>query len=168
MRNERTKQLFIGALSCLLAASGCVSIRHESELGPNDFVPMQSCWGRESCEILGSQTQCCDIGCEMTDLDHPTEMPIHGMQPLVPLRNAASGAVVALKNGVGRIGSGIVRLKGNVQTHCGDWQSKHKQKNNPPPWPKFHPVPAKPAFEAATGDMATTPGTFGSFGPASE
>lgn len=168
MRNERTKQLLIGVLSGMLAVPGCVSIRHESELGTNDFAPLQNYWGCDPCETMGSQTQCCDVACEVTDLNHPTEMPIRGLQPLVPLGNAVSGVAVGVKNGVGRIGGGIVGLKGKVQKHCVDWQSKRKQKSNPPPWPKFHPVPAKPAFEAAAGDMSTTPETFGSFGPTSE
>lgn len=174
MRNEGTKQLLIGVLGCFLAAPGCVSIRHESELGTREFVPLQSCCEAEPCQTLGSQTQCCEIGCEVSDLNHssdlnhPTEMPVHGIQPLVPLKNAASAAVIGLRNGGARIGDSVVRLKGKVHTHCVDWQAKHKQKSNPPPWPKFHPVPAKPVFEAAAGDMATAPGTFGAFGPATE
>jgi hypothetical protein len=175
MRNERTKQLLIGVLSCMLATPGCVSVRHACELGSNEFVPLQNYVGGAPRETLGFQAQRCDIGCEVTDLKHPTEMPIHGVQPLVPLRNAALGIVTGLKDGAGQVGSSLVGLKGKVQGHwvkvqghCGDWQSKRKQKSNPPPWPKFHPVPAKPVFEAASGDMSTTPGTFGSFGTIAE
>jgi hypothetical protein len=162
MRKERKKQLLIGLLGCLLAAPGCVSIQHESEFGPNDFAPLQSHLNCVHCIPQGSQTVGCNSSYSETDLHHPTDMPVHGMQPLLSLRYAATG----IKNGAGRVGSSVVGFKDKVHAHCSDWHSKRKQKSNPPPWPKFHPLPAKPAFEAATGDIANTPGTFGSFGPA--
>jgi hypothetical protein len=62
----------------------------------------------------------------------------------------------------------MLGVKDKLQTHCSDWHSKRKEKNNPPPWPKFHPVPAKPVFEAQSGEMANAPEIFGTFGPAAE
>ena len=164
MRNERTKHFWIGLLSLTLAAPGCVSIRHKKEFGPNDFSPLQSHLNCGHCGPIEPQLQGCEDPCEVMDLHHPMDMAIPGLQPWVPVRNAASG----MKNGASRICSSMLGLKDRMHARCSDWQSKRKEKDNPPPWPKFHPVPAKPVFEAQTGEMANAPEIFGAFGPASE
>lgn len=164
MRNERTKQFWIGLLSMTLAAPGCVSIRHENEFGPNDFAPLQS---HLNCGFSGSsepQLQGCCDPCEVTDLHQSMDMANPGVRPWIPLRNAASG----IKNGATQICSSMLGFKDKMHARCNDWNSKRKEKNNPPPWPKFHPVPAKPVFEAQTGEMANAPEIFGAFGTAAE
>jgi hypothetical protein len=92
------------------------------------------------------------------------DMANPGVRPWIPLRNAASG----IKNGATQICSSMLGFKDKMHARCNDWNSKRKEKNNPPPWPKFHPVPAKPVFEAQTGEMANAPEIFGAFGTAAE
>lgn len=164
MRIERTKQFWIGLLSLTLAVPGCVSIRHESEFGPNDFAPLQSHMTCDVCGPVEPQLAGCSDPCEGADLESPMGVELPRLQPMVPLRNAAAG----VKNGVNRICSSMFGIKERLHARCNEWQTKRKEKNNPPPWPKFHPVPAKPVFETQTGELGNSPEIFGNFGPAAE
>jgi hypothetical protein len=46
------------------------------------------------------------------------------------------------------------------------WYQRKREDANAPPWPHFHPVPTKPAFEPETpySDVDATPEAYGTFG----
>jgi hypothetical protein len=45
------------------------------------------------------------------------------------------------------------------------WVDKKKREANPPPWPRFHPIPTQPAFESQQEPNTTVPENYGCFGP---
>jgi len=44
------------------------------------------------------------------------------------------------------------------------WIHAKKEEANPAPWPRFHPVPTKPVFEAEEAESSAMPETYGRFG----
>ncbi|MCU0711274.1 MAG: hypothetical protein MUC43_04385 [Pirellula sp.] len=164
MRSERSKKLLIGVSSLMLAVPGCVSIRHENELALIGAGSHQTHLPRNQCSSVAVSVQECGDPCRRPDSQAVRGIGLSGIEPTKPIRIVASG----VKNGANRVCSSLIGFKERVHFQCNDWWSRQKEKNNPPPWPKFHPVPAKPAFESQTGDIADSPEIFGAFGPAKE
>ena len=44
------------------------------------------------------------------------------------------------------------------------WIHTKRAEANPPPWPRFHPMPTKPVFESNDEESSTMPETYGRFG----
>lgn len=164
MRKKRSTSQTIGILSLMLFGSGCVSIRHENELPFDHEIVAQPQISRSSDHVLGIGCRECEDPCIATGPQQPIGISVPWMNPARPLRYVASG----VKTGANKVCSSVAGLKERVCTHCNDWWSQQKQKNNPPPWPKFHPVPAKPVFEGQPGGGAESPEIFGAFGPAQD
>jgi hypothetical protein len=55
-----------------------------------------------------------------------------------------------------------------LRYRCQDKIAAYREAANPPPWPKFHPVPVQPAFTPRETELVNAPDSFGSFGPSPE
>ncbi|XZE18731.1 hypothetical protein SH449x_004033 [Pirellulaceae bacterium SH449] len=172
MRAVRSKQLLAGVLGLMLCGSGCVSICHE-----RDF---DSAFGTPSgVPLLARDFSTREPEPKARPLRHPQPHPgvarvIHedcgeshcdcampSHPPAEPLLDAVSG----LRSGAGHLYYRALGAKHDLHSKCTDWRNRRKEKSNPPPWPKFHPVPAKPVFESDTTESLTAPDIFGAFGP---
>jgi hypothetical protein len=174
MRVVRSKLLLAGILGLMLCGSGCVSICHEREfdaamgprlLGapllarqsgarePQPIVIPPSCARPHPGVARVTREDCGESHCECVVPCHP---------PAEPLLDAMSG----LRSGLGHLYYRTLGAKQELQSKCIDWRNRRKEKFNPPPWPKFHPVPAKPVFESDSTEPLTAPDIFGTFGPA--
>lgn len=164
MRKKHSKSEIIGILSLMLFGSGCVSIRHENALPFDHAIAARPQISTSSDHGMGVRCQECADPCEVPGPQYPVEISMPWMKPSRPLRYVASG----VKTGANKVCSSVSGWKERVCTQYNDWWSQQKQKNNPPPWPKFHPVPAKPVFEGQSGGGAESPEIFGAFGPAKD
>jgi hypothetical protein len=52
----------------------------------------------------------------------------------------------------------------SAKQSCSDWIARKKEEANPPPWPRFHPIPTKPVFEPEEQSPNDAPEAFGTFG----
>ena len=51
-----------------------------------------------------------------------------------------------------------------VKASVHGWIHTKRAEANPPPWPRFHPVPTKPVFESDEEESSATPEIYGRFG----
>lgn len=173
MRAVRSKLLLAGILGLMLCGTGCVSICHERDFDAAMGTPLgASLLARESIATephpavlprshAYPHTGVARVICEDCGESHSNcAMPCH--PPAEPLLDAVSG----LRSGAGQIYYRALGAKQELHSKCTDWRNRRKEKSSPPPWPKFHPVPAKPVFESESTEPLTAPDIFGTFGPA--
>lgn len=174
MRAVRSKLLLAGILGLMLCGSGCVSICHERDFDaalrpPLPGAPLlarksiardhqPTVLPRSNAHPHAGVARVTREDCGESDCD--CAMPCH--PPAEPLLDAVSG----LRIGAGHFYYRALGAKQDLHSKCTDWRNRRKEKSNPPPWPKFHPVPAKPVFESDSTEPLTAPDIFGTFGPA--
>lgn len=142
----------IAVLATTANAGGCITLRS----GPSQTLNLQNC-STVTTEING---ECC----ELYDRREVAKQWASRLNPvkLVPQRvydwtgNAKSRSSQFIQNQHGRCLAACDSMHG--------WIHKKKEEANPPPWPRFHPVPTHPAFEPQDGMPSDAPGEFGRFG----
>ena len=159
MRKERSKRILLCILGSIASLPGCISLHQASSLnccetlhtvephfhGVRDAIAVRS-------HRLPHRVSVAD--CAVPECDYPFEDS--------PLR----GAAASLRHGVSQAMFRVHGWKAGLHSQCSEWWADRKEKRNPPPWPKFHPLPTKPAFEPQAGEGQGSPGIFGAFGAA--
>ena len=143
MTKKRLKKRLIALLVLLtLHGTGCVSIRK---------VPENSVSKVANCGL--SNAPALDECCELYDRSAVAK---RWARQLNPIKLVPSGVSEWVSQQPGRCSA----MKASVQ----GWIRKKKEESNPPPWPRFHPVPTKPVFESDEIDSSSTPEIYGRFG----
>lgn len=141
----------------LAAQTGCIMIRQP---GSSSFEPILVGNARASsaCDTP------CETPCELYDRKEVLKRWLETARPsnIIPDRIQNMGA---------KIRDHSVQMHANQKQRCdemvakcGEWKAwceMKKREANPPPWPKFHPVPARPAFSRSEFSNMSTPEAYG-------
>ncbi len=145
----------IGA-ALLLTVTGCARFStHDGRI----IQPCDSCWSGidQSVSITGACDEVSECECCQPDLAH---------RLIVDPMSRAKDAVVCMACSVRGAGE---QCSDRVHGWCADahaWRLKKKRERNPPPHPRFHPVPVKPVFAHQPGSLSEDPEFYGRFGVA--
>jgi len=155
----KRQSIVAGVLSSTLASIlflplvGCISIQKSPEL------PRVT-----SCGVVSGPEQ--PLACELHDR---REVFQHWTSRMNPAQMVPPSVAAWSRDCKHRTSSWV----GNQRDRCrlatsslGSWIQAKKDEANAPPWPRFHPVPAKPAFEPERNADSDTPEIYGRFGKA--
>lgn len=134
----------LSALFAMLAfhSTGCVSIQN---------APLKSHESIANCGLqLGADLE---ENCEFQDRHAAMQ---RCASQLNPVKLVPSGVSEWVSQQHGR----CFALKASIH----GWIHTKRAEANPPPWPRFHPVPTKPVFESDEQESSATPEIYGRFG----
>ena len=143
MAREGLKRRLSALLLLVLPSStGCISIRET----PQKSVSSVTNCVRNSTPDSGETYELYDQGAGRK----------RRARHLNPLKLVPSG----VSEFVSQVPERCAAAKASVQ----GWIHAKKQEANPAPWPRFHPVPTKPVFEAEEAESSEMPEIYGRFG----
>lgn len=143
LAKKKLKNRLIPLLVLLsLTSTGCVSIR---------TVPQRTVPAVANCGL--SNVAASERGCELYDRSAIVKKWARQLNPikLVP---------TGVSDWVSQQPERCSAMKASVQ----GWVHKKKEEANPPPWPRFHPVPTHPVFESDEAEYSEMPAIYGRFG----
>jgi hypothetical protein len=148
--NALSKLIWLCVVSMLsFQATGCVSYRHAAL---NDSLLVSNC---------GRNTNCCEP--LPFSRSHPAGVTHDGAVECCDLCDAGDVSKRWLSR-LRPVAAWPVQRCGAMKASVCGWVNEKKAAANPPPWPRFHPVPAKPVFESDQADEAMSPEVYGRFG----
>ena len=156
----------------LVAQTGCLVVR---EPGSNSCEPVLIGNRLIRTALVGNARDGCagdysssesvgELPCELYDRKEVLKRWLHAARPssIIPQRVQNLGAKVRDQS---------IQMCVNQKQRCdalaakGEewkaWCEMKKMEANPPPWPKFHPVPARPAFSRSEMSPSHTPDAYG-------
>ena len=159
----------------LVAQTGCLVVRQP---GSNSCEPFLISNGLNRTDLVGNAGDGCagdcsssesfeEMPCELYDRKEVLKRWLHAARPsnIIPQRVQNLGAKVRDQS---------IQMCVNQKQRCdalaakGEewkaWCAMKKAEANPPPWPKFHPVPARPAFSRSEMSPWNTPDAYGTIG----
>ena len=119
-------------------------------------------WREISVGILCLMTFLSSNGC-IAIQNKPSHVPVSYCEEPCPLYDRAEVA----KMWAGRVHPARLTPApiGRMKAKMSDWIRRKKEEANPPPWPRFHPVPTRPVFEPTDETEPMDPEMYGQFGP---
>ncbi|MCE3015616.1 MAG: hypothetical protein ACK56W_06515 [Pirellula sp.] len=163
----------------LVAQTGCLVVRQP---GSNSCEPVLIGNGLIRTALVGNAgdgsasdcSSCESVGempCELYDRKEVLKRWLHAARPsnIIPQRVQDLGAKARDQS---------IQIRANqkqrcdaLAANCGEkceewkaWWEMKKRDANPPPWPKFHPVPARPAFSRSEMSLWNMPDAYGTIG----
>jgi hypothetical protein len=159
----------------LVAQTGCLVVRQP---GSNSCEPVLIGNGLNRTALISnvgdsfaSDCACSEcvgeMPCELYDRKEVLKRWLHAARPsnIIPQRVQDLGAKVRDQS---------IQIRVNQKQRCDAlaakceewkaWCEMKKREANPPPWPKFHPVPARPAFSRSEMSPWNTPDAYGTIG----
>jgi len=141
-RKKLQRRLFALLLLVLPSSTGCVTIRKT----PQKNVSSVTNCGMNIAPDSGEYCELYDRGAVMK----------RWASQLNPLKLVPSRVTEFVSQQPGRCAAAKASVQG--------WIHAKKADANPAPWPRFHPVPTKPVFEADEAESSGMPEIYGRFG----
>ena len=152
IHNRATRILSSGllCLACAIASSGCVSIQSAPKL--------QS--GPTSMNISNAPVD----DCQLYDRSEAAKQWMDRLSPRKLVPGSVSDWVCESKQ---KSSDWIAERRFKHESRKASmhaWIQRKKEDANQPPWPRFHPLPAKPVFEPSEETLPMDPDIYGRFG----